>query len=165
MSEKLCVVAMTDEESEQRIIGLQRIAGRTSDFASHITIATYTGICKDELVPYVKSFCAGQNSFSVDYTGIGIFYKSCVFAIPRLNKRLFELYNDFHGKFDEKCNDYTSARVGKWSPHTSLCAQSPEKIQALVNAFEEFTCKITGLKIKDYGDGFKEIASFYFQDI
>lgn len=165
MSDKLCVVATMDEASENRIFDLQRAAGRKSDFAAHITIATYTEISEKELIPYVEDFCQRHKAFNVDYTGIGIFYKSCIFAIPRLCKPLYELYTDFHRELDDKCNDYTSMRAGKWSPHTSLCAQSPERVASLLSVFEEFTCTVKGLKIKDYGDGFKEIASFEFGDI
>lgn len=159
---KICVALLLDNDSECKIIDIQKALGR-KECVAHITVGVYESIETDLLVKWAGDFCGTHSPIDIVYTGIGVMDNLFLYAIPDRSDELTELYNEFHMKFDEYCTEFTSRAVGNWTPHTSLCKYSPERADIAAKAFNGIQGKIIGLKVIDCTDGkFNIILKEYF---
>lgn len=146
--EKMCISAVLDSDSEKQITEIQRAVGRR-ECVAHITLGVYESVEADDITAWAEEFSKGRKQIGISYSGIGVVSGKLIYAIPRVNGELWHLYEELHKKYDEFANSYTSLAVGRWTPHTVLCAYSPERFETANKLFREISGRIIGLKVVD----------------
>lgn len=151
----ISIIALFDDEGTESVRNIQRIIEPNPSGLNdlpHLTLAVYDKpVNEDELIQWVMAVAEDNKAFHIDLCAVGVFHRSCIFAVPRLAKRLKNLYLKVHEKFEEQCREYLKPSNDKWFPHVGLLytdvENACEKMPVLMEEFQETRVKINSLRI------------------
>lgn len=170
MKKMLCAIWELDGLSVRRLEDLSMAAsGRNflfSCFHPHITLGTYEDMDEAQLMPYMRGFAEGLDTFAVRFTQAGLLGPRCSACFPDFSGGLKAHYHAFHQRFDEYADQWTRLDGGLYHPHVSLYSEdeplAPEVPERLQTAFTPFDSWVTGLAlswVKD-ADAYEILAEY-----
>lgn len=151
----ISVIALFDDEGDKKIRDIQKIMKHSPSWLNdlpHLTLAVYDKpLDVGQLISWINDVSERHKEFNLELVSIGVFHKSCIFAMPRLAREMYQLYMDIHEKFEDQCRDYLKPSENKWFPHVGLLYTDIEnachKLPVLIQKFEEIKVKVNRLRI------------------
>ncbi|MBI9012442.1 MAG: hypothetical protein JEZ08_09470 [Clostridiales bacterium] len=151
----ISVIALFDDEGDKKIRDIQNIMQQSPSWLNdllHLTLAVYDKpLDEGELINWIVNVSERHKAFNLDLVSIGVFHKSCIFAMPRLAKEMYQLYMNIHDRFEDQCRDYLKPSENKWFPHVGLLYTDIEnacnKLPVLIQKFEETRVRVNRLRI------------------
>jgi 2'-5' RNA ligase len=167
----LSILLLFDDESKERIINLKKelqIPVGEWEKLPHLTLAVYDKeISEVDIVNWAKNIAEDHASFKVELYAVGVFGQRFVFLVPNFSPLLFRMYENVHKKYDEYCNDNTSYKIGKWSPHIGIFYSTTElvseKLKLIPDKLNKFEVNLTSLRVTVFENG--KFTTLFEQDL
>ncbi len=168
MKRDLCVLWELDSVSRSKLAELSRAATGSlflcAGFYPHITLGCYESIDDHRLSGYVRQFAAKMRPFPVHFEALGLLNPELPVCFPAFRGGLREYYYDFHRRYDDYADRWTSLAQGLYTPHVSLHSHAgPLDLAAqirLTKVFRPFEGRVEGMSLSWIrGEGDYEIIA------
>ena len=160
----LCVIAIIDHDSRDRLLKIQSIGEKFGiaprHLHGHITLATYLGTEEDRFISSCKDILSGYHTCTVHYEKIQILSAtSIIVATPEKISTLTDIQRDISDRWCDKLDRWTRAEV--WEPHTTLVHRPGFDLEPVAGAmqemFEPFSARIDRVEFSRVCDNGYEI--------
>lgn len=159
----LCVIAIIDDASRNRLLDIQRVGEAfgipSRHLRGHITLATYLGTEEHAFISSCKAILSAYPPCSVLYRRIQILSAtSIIVATPDRDSALTDMQRKISTRWHHELDQWTKTDV--WEPHTTLI-HKPEfdlypVAQDMQAQFEPFTAHIDRIEFsKVCEDGYE----------
>lgn len=155
---EICAILILDQEGQDRLNAfheaLQASGLPTAKVYAHITLAHFHDIDAEALIAWTDNFLQNKRPFEVSYDKIGEL-GTCLVFLPAESPELESWYEEYHERFDEHCDHWTSADRGLWTPHSSLTCEitesrgREENLARLKAAFKPFKARVVRLDLSE----------------
>jgi hypothetical protein len=157
-SKLLSILLLFDDESKEKIINLKKelqIPANAWNNLPHLTLAVYDEeVSEDEIVSWTKKFAKEHTALRLELYAFGVFGQRFIFLVPNFSPKLFKMYEDIHKEYDEYCNNNTSYKIGKWSPHVGIWNSTPEmineKLKLIHDKLDKFEVNLVSVKVTSF---------------
>ncbi|MBR6504157.1 MAG: hypothetical protein IKT41_00250 [Clostridia bacterium] len=167
--QEIVVMACFDDNTNKTLMNYRKdLSGilnkeMAGDWIPHITLGCYSldDNKVQELILWIKEITCKISPINIEFNSVGTFYHSekypntnVIYAAPSIPKKLYDLYCEYHSKFDEYSSsigeDY-SMIIGQPTIHSTITICDKDEylkaIKYIWNNFKQINTEINCIKV------------------